>query len=144
MSFFDHLPRLGYSRDLHQHLKGLSASTCNDYQGDAIYQLTAIVLLAVSAAIMLNFYYGIFNRPRYTHRLVWLLQLLAASVFTGVFAYNRAAAGLPEEKHCASIRFSTLDCLLFGVTVGVYTWLICFLFSMLLKWKSTVNKKIPF
>ena len=143
MSLFDHLPKLGYSRDLHRHLRGLSI-TCDDYHGDAVYQITSLVMLAVSMVFMANYYYGLFNHPRYTRRRIWLLHLLVGAGAMGIFAYNRAANGLPVGKHCEEIQFTVLDCTLFGFTAALYTCILCFLFSMLLKWKSIANKKIPF
>lgn len=143
MSFFNHLPRLGYSRDLHQQLKGLAAD-CSGYHGDAVYQFTFIVLLIVSLVLMLNYYYGLFNDPRFTHRRFWLMQILVACGLNGLFAYFRSAAFLPEDKHCDQIHFSALDCGLFSFSVMMYTFITCVLISLLIKWKSITNKKIPF
>lgn len=143
MSVFDYLPHLGYSGDLHQQLKGL-APDCSGYQGAAVYQLTAIVTLALSFLAMLNYYYGLCNNPRFTHRRVWLLHLLTAGLLCGLFAYYRAVSYLPEERHCADIHFSGIDCLMFGLTTMAYSLVAGVLFSLLLKWKSVSNKKIPF
>ena len=143
MSFFDHLPHLGYSRDLHQQLKGLSPD-CNGYHGTAVYQITSIVLLVVSLIVMLNYYYGLFNQPRATHRWIWMTNILVASFIMGAYAYSLAAHGLSASRHCADITFTGIDCLLFSFTVMIYTAITCFLFSLLLKWKSVSNKKIPF
>lgn len=143
MSFFDHVFRLGYSRDLHQQLKGLS-SDCASYSGGAVYQITGIIMITVSLLLMLNYYYGLFNNPRFTHRRVWLINILVACVLTGGFAYFHATTFLPEEKHCPDIHFSVLDCALFGFTTALYTALTCILFSMIFKWKSIANKKVPF
>jgi multisubunit Na+/H+ antiporter MnhB subunit len=143
MSFFDHLFRLGYSRDLHQQLKGLSAD-CTGYSGDAIYQVTGIVMIAVSLLIMLNYYYGIFNNPRFTHRRVWFINIVAACSIVGAFAYFNVVSFLPAEKHCADIHFTILDCTLFAFTEVIYTAVTCIIFSLLFKWKSVSNKKVPF
>lgn len=143
MSFFDHVPGLGYSNNLHLYLKGLSASSCS-YDGSAIYPVVTLVVVVVSLLAMLNYYYGFCSNPRYTYRRVWLFHLLVAGLICGGFAYARAAGGLPAAKHCKEYTFSTLDCWLFGSTAVLYTWIFCFLFSLLLKWKSTANKKIPF
>ncbi len=144
MSFFDHLVRLGYSSGMHQQLRGHGID-CNDsFGGDSVYQLTAIVLLAVSLVAALNYYYGLFNRPRFTHRWVWLLNILAASGIVGGFAYLRAAAYLPPDRHCEDLHFGAIDCLMFAFTAMIYTAITCTLLSLLLKWKSIANKKIPF
>lgn len=143
MSFFDHLLRLGYSRDLHQQLKGL-ASDCSGYSGDAVYQVTSIILVLVSLVVMLNYYYGLFNNPRFTHRRVWLINILVACSIAGIFAYINAVSYMPLEKHCMDIHFTKLDCALFAFTEMIYTGIICIILSALFKWKSVANKKIPF
>jgi hypothetical protein len=143
MSFFDSILRFSYSRDLHQHLKGLSLD-CQGYTGNAIYQTVSLTLLALSFLLMLNYYYGLFNHPRHTRRWAWLINILAACGIAGAVAYFMAAAGLPEDMHCKDIHFTRMDCMLFAATAMLYTFLVCFIFSMLFKWKSVANKKIPF
>ena len=143
MNFFDRLFRLGYSSGLHKQLKGLSDDG-NGYTGTPVYQVTGIVLIVVSLIVMLNYYYGLFNNPRFTHRRIWLVNILAAAGIAGFFAYFRAAAYLPKEKHSAEIHFSALDCTLFAFTVMIYTTVICIILSLLFKWKSIANKKVPF
>lgn len=143
MSLFDHLFRLGYSRDLHQQLKGLSPD-CSGYSGNAVYQMSGIVMIATSLLLMLNYYYGLFNNPRFTHRRVWLLNILIACGIVWLFAYFSAIDYLPDEKHCTDIHFTYLDCALFAFTQIIYTVICCFLCSLLFKWKSIANKKIPF
>jgi hypothetical protein len=143
MSFFDSILRFSYSRDLHQHLKGLSVD-CTGYTGNSVYQFVSLVLLATGLLIMINYYYGLFNHPRYTRTWFWLLNVLIACGITGTAAYFMAAAGLPEEQHCKDIHFSSMDCLLFAATAMLYSFLMCIIYSLLLKWKSVANKKVPF
>lgn len=143
MSFFDSILRFSYSRDLHQHLKGLSVD-CTGYTGTAVYQLVSLTLLAVSLVIMLNYYYGLFNHPRHTRRWVWLVNILVACGIVGIVAYFMSSAGLNEERHCKDIHFTAMDCLLFAATSMLYTFIVCFIWSMLFKWASVANKKIPF
>ena len=143
MSFFDSILRFSYSSDLHQHLKGLSTD-CQNYTGTAVYQLVSLTLLAVSFLIVLNYYYGLFNHPKHTHRWVWLLNVLVACGIVGTAAYFMAAAGLPEEKHCPDIHFTKMDCALFAATSMLYTFIVCLIFSLIFKWKSVANKKVPF
>lgn len=143
MSFFDRLFYLGYSRDLHQQLKG-HAINDSGYSGVAAYSVVSIVLLVVSLIVILNYYYGLFNNPRFTHRRVWLLNIVVASCTVGFFAYFQATGYLPEDKHYVDFRFSHLDCMLFAFTAMIYTAFTCIFFSLLFKWKSISNKKIPF
>ena len=143
MSFFDSILRFSYSRDLHQHLKGLSVD-CQGYTGTAIYQVVSLTLLVLSLLFMLNYYHGLLNHPRHTRLWVWLINIIVCCGIIGTIAYAMASGGLPEGEHCKDIFFSRMDCLLFACTAMLYTFLACFIFSMLLKWKSVANKKIPF
>ncbi|WP_162902990.1 hypothetical protein [Taibaiella koreensis] len=143
MEFLYRLFHMGYGGDLHDQLQGLDTN-CEDYTGSHIYQIVGIVQLIVSLLVMLNFYYGLFNHPRFTYRRVWLVNVLTACFITGGFAYWSAVRYLPAEKHCADLHFTALDCLGFAFTAMLYTALFCFIASLLLKWKSITNKKIPF
>lgn len=142
MNFFDHLVRLGYSHDLHEQLKGLDME--GETNGNSIYQLTGFLIIGISLLTMLNYYYGLFNNPRFTHRRTWLLNLLVPSTAIGLFAYFQAARYLPEDKHYSELHFSITDCALFGVNEMLLCMIACLLWSLLLKWKSVANKKIPF
>ncbi|WP_118952384.1 hypothetical protein [Taibaiella helva] len=143
MSLFDKLFHLAYSPDLHQHLKG-RATDCEGYHGGSIYQLTSFAILGVSLLFMLNFYYGLFNNPRFTHRRIWALNILAACGLIGLLAYFSAASGMAAGKHCEELHFALFDCLLFAFTEMIYTAVVCLIVSLLFKWKSISNKKIPF
>jgi len=143
MSLFDKLFHLGYSSGLDEYLKGLKTD-CETYQAGSIYQLTGFAILGISLLFMLNFYYGLFNNPRFTHRRIWALNILAACGLIGLLAYFSAASGLPASKHCEDRPFALYDCLLFAFTEMIYTAIVCLIVSLLLKWKSISNKKIPF
>lgn len=142
MSFFDRL-HLRYSPGLHEQLKGLDMDGIN-YTGNSIYQLTGFLIIGVSLLTMLNYYYGLFNNPRFTHRRTWLLNILFPSAAIGLFAYFQAARYLPEDRHYSELHFSIADCALFGVNEMLLCITACLIWSLLLKWKSVANKKIPF
>ena len=89
---------------------------------------------------MLNYYYAVFNHPKHARLWVWLLNILVACGIIGTVAYFMAASGLPKDKHCKDIHFTPMDCILFSITAIMYTFLICFVFSMLFKWKSVVTE----
>lgn len=144
MSFFDKLFKLGYSSGLHEHLKGQAVDCSDDYHAASVYQATGFAILGISLLLMLNFYYGLFNNPRFTHRRTWLLNILVACGIIGFVSYFSAASGLAEGKHCADLQFTLSDCMLFAFTEMIYTAIVCLIVSLLIKWKSVSNKKIPF
>lgn len=143
MSFFDSILRFNYSRGLHQQLKGLSLD-CNGYNGSSAYQLVSLTLLITAGVLALNYYYGLFNRPRFARFWIWFLNLLVACGIVGTVAYMQAYSPLQTGRFCPELRFSGMDCLLFSLTAMVYTALVFLLFSALIKWKSVSNKKVPF
>ena len=98
MSFFDSILRFSYSRDLHQHLKGLSVD-CTGYTGNSAYQVVSLAMLVISLLVMINYYYGLFNHPRHTRRWVWLINVLVACGITGAIAYVLGTAGLPARRN---------------------------------------------
>jgi len=143
MSIFDNLVRFGYSKDLHEHLKGLDTK-CETYNATSVYQLVTAFVLVVSFIVMLNYYRGIFHRPRFTGRSGWFLQLLFVVVVTFLFAYLRANRDLSNSNFCKDLVFNSSDCALFGLTAAVYAFVFSFIFSMLFKYFSIHHKNIPF
>lgn len=138
------MPRFSYSRDLHAHLKGMDI-TCNTYSsGTTIYGYVAIMLLIVAPIITINFYYGIFNRPKFASIWVWLLNVIVASIIIFCCAFMQPTSDLRHSRYCKDLNFSTTDCMLFGFTAATYTLIACILVSLAIKWWSLNNKKIPF
>lgn len=137
------LPRFSYAEGLHQYLKGMSLD-CSDYTNQSIYQLVAIWVFALNLVSNINYYFGITDRPKFSNLTFWIIRSLVISSGLGLFGYYKAAIGLNPEKHCSDLVFLKTDCLLFGLTVFVYSLLLNFVFAMMLKWFSTDNKKVPF
>lgn len=142
-NIFDRAIRLAYSGDLHKHLKGLDPSTC-DYSGTSIYTWTIFIMIPTSLFIILNFYYGFFNRPKFSNRAVWALNVLLACLITFLSAYLRPDGDLRNNNYCESLRFNYVDCALFGFTAAMYSLVLCVTLSFLMKWWSLHNKKNPF
>ncbi|RYG23787.1 MAG: hypothetical protein EOO01_43985 [Chitinophagaceae bacterium] len=143
MSFFDLVPRFAYSKDLHDHLKGLSVS-CESYSGQSVYQIVSLAILGLSTISIINYYYGIFNRPSFSRAKTWGLNVFLVSSIIGTLAFSMASAGLAEGAHCSYLHFYRADCILFGLTAFAYNVLYCFLLSTSVKWLSVNNKKVPF
>jgi hypothetical protein len=140
---FDKFPRISYSSDLHQHLKGLDLK-CESYGGTNIYAWVTFWILLISLILAINYYYVLFNRPKMAKWWVWLINMLMGGIITFFMAYLRANADLNHSNYCKELHFNSADCLLFGLTAFTYTSFLFFIFSMIIKWKSLNNKKIPF
>jgi len=143
MSFFDSLLRFNYSKDLHAHLKGLSLD-CEAYSRQSAYQLVALCILGLSTLSLINYYYGLFNRPSFSRAKTWGMHVFFVSLVVGVIAFSIASSGLPQGAHCSYLHFYRSDCILFGLTAFAYNVIYCFLLSSSIKWMSVNNKKVPF
>jgi len=142
-SIFDAMFRLGYSNDLHDHLKGLD-KTCSDFTGTSVYALVFYVLLGSGLLIMFNYYKGFFHRPGFTSRRTWLLHLFDASAIVFALALIKSLSDLNSGNFCRDLRFDSSDCVLFAFTCALYSLLFTFLLSLVLKFLSIHHKRIPF
>jgi hypothetical protein len=143
MNIFDSIIRFSYSRDLHEHLKGLSLDG-EAYTRQSVYQIVTLVVIGLSIASILNYYFGLFNRPSFSRVLSWLLNVIGVSFIVGIISYSLAVSGVPSGAHCSYLHFFKTDCLLFGLTAFVYTTVLCIVLSTTFKWFSVNNKKVPF
>jgi hypothetical protein len=142
--FFDKLPRLGYASDLHKHLKGLDPNSfCESYTGTDIYTWISIWMMGVSLILIINFYYGLLNRPKCSKFIYWLLNILATGTIIFGLAYTRVNDDLNNHNYCEELSFGATDCMLFGMTAAVYAIILSIIISFIIKWGSLHNKKIP-
>ena len=140
---FNKLPHFRYSDGLHQYLLGM-AIDCSDYTNQNIYQLISIWIFGVCVVVTINYYFGFLDRPKFSNITYWVSSSIVVSAFLGLFAYYKAANGLSPYNHCSELSFYRTDCILFGLTAFAYSNFIIFIFSMIFKWFSTDNKKVPF
>lgn len=143
MGFFDNILRFNYSNNLHQHLRGMSLD-CESYSNQNFYQVIMMWLLVANLVMVLDFYYGLFNRPKLSSLLYWILNAFVTAFGLSFYAYMYASNGMYEGMHCSYLTFFKSDCILFGATIFVYSFLIWFVLSICLKWFSVNNKRVPF
>ena len=143
-NFFSNILHFSYSSGLNEHLKGLDILKCDAYSGTNIYAWIAIWTLFMSFILMFNYYYGIFNRPNCSKFWVWLLNVLIGAITILLMAYMRTNGDLRHGKFCKDLQFNSTDCMLFACTYAVYTVVLCGIFSLVMKWWSRNNKKVPF
>jgi hypothetical protein len=124
-------------------LKGLSLDG-EGYSRQSVYQLVALIVIGLSITSILNYYFGLFNRPSFSRMLSWLLNVVGVSAIVGVISYSLAASGVPSGAHCSCLHFFKTDCALFALTAFTYTAIFCILLSTTVKWFSVNNKKVPF
>ena len=143
MNIFDSIIRFSYSRDLLEHLKGLSLNgeACTR---QSVYQMVTLIVLGFSIASILNYYFGLFNRPLFSRIFSWLFNVVVVPFIVGITSYSLAVSGVPSGAHYSYINFFKTDCLLFGLTAFAYTTVLCIVLSTTFKWFSVNNKKVPF
>lgn len=136
-----------YSREngLGQHLKGLNIATCEGFTGQNIYGLVFIFFFVINTAIVVNYYYGLFNRVPCNTWGWYLLNLFFGALIMFLIAFTYAHHDLVDKHHCRDLVFDLSDCLGFGFTAAF--WSVCWsvLVSYVIKWKSSVNRSVnPF
>ena len=148
MNFFANLCNVFglYGQGLHEHLMGIDKD-CNYTEASAsqsIYILVFFCLLIINSLIMVNYYYGSFNRPKFSKIIYWLLNVLLGSIFLFAIAFFYTNNDLEAENFCDQLIIYRADCIGFGITVAIYSIVWSLIFSVIIKFSSKNNKKIPF
>lgn len=104
---------------------------------------TIIFIYSFPTALLISIlYYYVIDRPVTSKLWMWLLTVLLGGIIGFVIAY------VTTENSFYSIDLNPLDynseILIFSVTNMVYTSLLIFIFSILIKWKSTNSSHVPF
>jgi hypothetical protein len=131
------------SGGLGDHLRGLDID-CQTMSRQSAYNVVFLFIIFINAVIMLNYYYGLLNRHPFNKSGWWLINVIIGAVIIYMIAYLEPHRDLVNNNYCKDLNFHNGDCMGFGLTAAVYsvTWSV--LLSLLIKWKSIVNKKIPF
>ncbi len=144
MSIWDKIFRFDYAKDLHIHLKGWAVDCNSGYTRQSTYQAVFFIMLVITLLGTINYYYGLFNRPKFSRIFVWFLNIMVMSIIVFITAYVMSSSGMHEGNHCQDLHFHSTDCMLFAFTAVVYTILFYIILSVFIKWWSLNNKKVPF
>lgn len=125
------------------HLSGLSTD-CSSLSNQSIYNIIFICILTLNTIIMINYYYGFFNRVKFTNLLTWFLNLIIGSGIVFLIAYFYANNDFETNNFCQNLTITHSDCIGFGLTAFIYSILWSLIVSFIIKWKSSNNKKVPF
>jgi len=143
INIFEALGLYSSKNGLGEHLRGLDIK-CNDYTGQSIYAIVFGCLFVINFLIIVNYYYGLFNRIPFNRWWWWLIQVLAGSLISSVIAFMYPYNDLSTGSYCKDLQMTNSDCFGFAVTVFIYSIIWCLILSAAIKWKSSVNKKVPF
>jgi hypothetical protein len=98
-----------------------------------------------SSLIWMVIYYYLINHPRYDKWYHWLGYVVAAGLGNAGFAYWTIGSKIELlfAKVDEPVPFST-EFFSFAIVNFIWTLVLCFAFSMPLKWGSTNLRKTPF
>lgn len=105
------------------------------------YTIILIYTLPIALLISILYYYVI-DRPVTSKLWVWLLTVLVGGVIGFIIAYVTTENSFYSIEQIP-LNYST-EVLIFSITNLVYTSLLIFIFSILIKWKSTNSSHVPF
>mgnify|MGYP003632702511 CR=1 FL=1 len=104
---------------------------------------TVVALYTLPMVLVCTFlYYYVFDRPKTSKLWVWLLWLIIIGVFAFVIAYVIVENSFYEIGQLPTDY--NVENLIFSATNSGYACIIMFLFSLLIKWKSTNSSHVPF
>lgn len=143
IGLFEALGFYSTSSGLGEHLRGLDLA-CADYTQQSTYNVVFLSLFIINSLIIFNYYYGILNRSGWNNIGKWLLNVLIGAVIVFIIAFVYTNNDLKAGNICNQLRVNVSDCLGFAFTAFIYSVIWSVLFSILIKWKSSVNRKVPF
>lgn len=128
---------------LGEHLRGLDIKGI-DYSNQSIYSMVFLSLFIVNALIIINYYYGLLNRIPFNRFFWWLINVLLGSIILFFIAFLYSNNDFVTGNYYPKLSISTSDCVGFGLTAAIFSILWSCVLSILIKWNSSVNKKVPF
>lgn len=131
------------SGGLGEHLRGLD-NNCQTISRQSAYSIVFLFMIFVNSVIMLNYYYGLLNRSPFNKLGWWLINVLTGAFIIYLIACLGPYRDLVNQNYCDQLIFHGGDCMGFGLTAAIYSMIWSVLLSLFIKWKSIVNKKIPF
>lgn len=143
ITLFESLGLYSSANGLGEHLRGLDVQ-CNDFTNQSIYNIVFLCIFIINLVIVLNYYYGVFNRVNFTNFLSWFLNILAGSLILFFIAFLYANNDFVTGNFCPDLSITSSDCVGFGLTASIFSLVWSLILSMCIKWKSSNNKKVPF
>ena len=139
---FEMLGLYSISNGLGDHLEGYGMTGAWD--GAIIYNTISIIVTLVTVGLFIIFYYGPFNKVKFSKVGYWLAFLVINAIICGGVAYGYALNDLPEEFHSTGLSISPNDCAGFGISVAICAAIFFATISLFGKWWSNHQAKNPF
>lgn len=143
ITIFESLGLYSTQNGLAEHLRGLDLKG-QDYSDQSKYSMVFLSLFLINILIIVNYYYGLFNRIPFNKFLWWLLNVIVGSLILFSIAFLYSNNDLETGNYYSQLSITTSDCVGFGLTTAIFSFLFSCIISIMIKWKSSVNKKVPF
>jgi len=143
ITLFESFDLYSTQNGLSEHLRGLDING-TAYTDQSIYSMVFLSLFIVNSLIVINYYYGVFNRIPFNRVIWWLVNVIIGSIILFFVAYLYANNDFSTGNIYSELSVTSSDCVGFGITSAIYSILWCTFLSTIIKWKSSVNKKVPF
>jgi hypothetical protein len=115
-----------YSRDLSDFLKGWDYA-CTGYFALPWYTFIGL-LMFVATILVFALQYDLVSGERFKRQEHWWLAALIVALVNFAIAFTIPAVAILRHMHCPALVISFTDCILFGVSVSIWSLI---LFSIL-------------
>ncbi len=143
ITLFESIGLYSTQNGLSEHLRGLDIKGI-DYSNQSIYAMVFLCLFIVNSLIVINYYYGILNRIPFNRFLWWLINVIVGATILFFVAFLYANNDFTTGNIYSKLSVTSSDCVGFGFTAAIYSIIWSCILSIIIKWKSSVNKKVPF
>jgi hypothetical protein len=118
-----------YSKDLGEHLRGWDI-TCTDYIGSPLYVYVGLTMVILTVVFYI-LQYHLINSSRFNKRMHWWIVVALISGLNFFVAFILAFNDLQFGNYCSQLRFTIFDCLFFGLSVAIWSWILFMLLTSL-------------
>jgi hypothetical protein len=110
-----------YSKDLSEFLRGLDLA-CTGYWALPWYFYTGLMLITLTILIF-ALQYDLISSKRFQKRGHWALAAFVIMATNFAIAFTIPFVAQQTGVHCASLKFSALDCVGFGLSNAVWSFI---------------------
>ena len=132
-----------YGEDLGLHLYGHNGDAYENNGGEALYVPIGVAMILSNMVVAAIFYYLI-NRPNFNRWYHWLTMLMIAASVNGLVGYYLPYLDVDANRIAADLTIDAGNCMGFGLVNGLYSAIVFFLASLVLKIWSRNCSSTPF
>jgi uncharacterized membrane protein YcgQ (UPF0703/DUF1980 family) len=118
-----------FARDLGDHLRGFDL-VCEDYVGTPLYTYIGLGMIFTTFLSFLIQYYFI-DSNRYSGRGHWLITSAILMIINFSIAFVLPFNDLQNTNYCSELNFSMADCLGFGFSNAIWSFILFLIITSL-------------